>query len=110
MIGSANSTFLVGADIDVSKRAETFTFPSFPSLVVTRMTPLAPREPYNAEPVASFIIEKLAISSGCRRARSVLDISTLSIKINGSFLDSAPKEVIPRTKNCALSCPGSPLR
>ena len=47
------------------------------------MTPFAPRAPYKAVAVASFMIEKLAISSGWRRARSEEDISTPSIRISG---------------------------
>ena len=48
------------------------------------------------------------MSSGCRRARSVLVSSILSIRIRGLVL--APNVVIPRTKKSALSWPGSPLR
>ena len=66
-------------------RNSIFALPSFPSLVVTRITPFAPRAPYNAVAVASFIIEKLAISSGCKRDRSEDEISSPSIKIRGLF-------------------------
>ena len=98
---------LVGAEIAFSKRAKTLTGPSTPRLVVTRMTPFAPRAPYRAVAVASFITEKLAMSSGWRRARSVAESSMLSIRMSGVVFPS--KVATPRMKKSVLSCPGSPL-
>ncbi len=83
-------------------------FPSLPSFVVTSITPFAPRAPYKAVAAASFIIEKLAISSTCSRAKSEDDISTPSIRISGPL--AYVNEVTPRTKKLASSEPGSPLR
>src|SRR3546814_10032878 len=71
VIGSASSTFCVGAEIEFSKRKLTFAGPSLPSLVVTRITPFAPRAPYNAVAVAFLMLEKLAMSTGWSRERSV---------------------------------------
>src|SRR5690606_40200141 len=68
--------------------------------------PLAPRAPYSTVAEASFRMLKDSISSGWRRARlSVVD-SKPSIKISGEAW--YPNVVTPRTKNCALSAPGSP--
>ena len=75
---------------------------------MTKITPLAPRAPYNDVAVASFMIEKVAILSGSKRARSEVVISNPSSKIKGLFL--YPKVVTPRIKNSALSAPGSPER
>ncbi|KAF5030679.1 hypothetical protein DSECCO2_635670 [anaerobic digester metagenome] len=62
-MGSANSTIFVGEETDVSYLIATCVFPSFPSLVETNITPFAPLAPYKAVAVASFMIEKLAMSS-----------------------------------------------
>ena len=104
---SANLKLRVLEEIEVSTRASNLAFSALPNFVVTKITPLAPRAPYTAVAVASFNTEKALISSGCKRAKSVELDSTPSIKINGSTLP-APNEPTPRTKNCALSCPGSP--
>jgi hypothetical protein len=81
--------------------------PSFPTFVVTKITPFAPLAPYKDVAVASFIIEKLAMSSGCNRAKSVEVVSIPSIRINGDL--AYPKVLTPLIKNSALSLPGSPL-
>ena len=85
---------------------DTFAFPLTPSLVVTRITPFAPLDPYREVAVASFMIEKLAILSGSILAKSFVLTSKPSININGLFL--YPKVVTPLMKNSALSWPGSP--
>ena len=85
-----------------SNLAKTFTGPSAPRFVVTRMTPLAPRAPYNAVAVASFMTEKLAMSSGWRRARSVAVNSILSMRMRGVVFPS--KVATPRMKKSVLSC------
>ena len=71
------------------------------------MTPLAPLAPNKDVAVASFIIEKLAISSGWSLAKSVDVVSIPSINISGDL--AYPKVLTPRIKNSALSRPGSPL-
>ena len=96
-------------EVEISARTESRTLSSTPRLVVTRITPFAPRAPYRAAALASFITEKLPMSSTLRRARSEELISIPSIRINGSFLP-APNEVTPRMKNSASSSPGSPER
>ena len=101
--GPAILTLFVGLEKEFSIRALTDTLPSLPSFVVTAITPFAPRAPYKAVAVASFIIVKLAISSVFNRAKSSVLSSIPSIKINGSFFASAPKVVIPRIKKLALS-------
>ena len=83
------------------------TSPSIPSFVVTKITPLAPLAPYKAVAVASFIIEKLDISSGCNLARSREVVSIPSINISGDL--AYPKVLTPLMKNSELSRPGSPL-
>ncbi len=107
--GSAMSTFFVGDEKEFSILALNLTLPSRPSLVVTKITPLAPLAPYSDVAVASFITEKLAISSVFNLARSSVPNSIPSINISGSFFASAPNVVIPRMKKLALSCPGSPV-
>ena len=82
--------------------------PACPSFVFTRITPLAPRDPYKAVAVASFMIEKLSMSSGCKRDRSAVLTSILSINIKGDL--AYPNEVTPRTKKFESSTPGSPVR
>jgi len=71
------------------------------------ITPLAPLDPYKAADVASFNTENEAMLSGSTRAKSFALTSNPSIRIRG--LLAYPKVVTPRTKNCALSAPGSPL-
>ena len=107
MIGSAVSIVRTGVETEFSILMLTVALPSLPSLVVTRITPFAPRAPYNAVAVASFIMEKLAMSSTFRRARSAVVSSTLSIRMRG--LAAYPNVVTPRMKKLASSFPGSPL-
>src|SRR5690606_37484119 len=78
--------------------------PAFPLFVVIMMTPLAPRDPYNAVVEASFSTEMDSISSGL-----MLGIApskgTPSITINAVFdADTEPK---PRSLNDGSS-PGAP--
>ncbi len=47
----------VGAEMEFSRRREILAF-LLPCLVVTNITPLAPRAPYNAVAVASFMMEE----------------------------------------------------
>ena len=75
-----------------------------PRFVVISTIPLAPRTPYNAVAVASFRIEKEAISS--TSTRSILR-STPSTSTKG--LLPAPKVLIPRIQKSAPA-PGSPER
>ena len=56
--------------------------------------------------VASFIIEKEAILSGSKRAKSEVVICRPSNRIKGLLLK--PKVVTPLIKKAALSAPGSP--
>jgi len=77
-------------------------------LVVTIITPLAPREPYRAVAVASLRIEKLSIISGSSAFRSPLDAFTPSMTMSGEVM---PLNVeIPRIQKSAPSAPGSPER
>ena len=78
-------TSLAAAEYAFSYLIFNLTLPCFPSFVVTIITPLAPLAPYNAVAVASFIIEKLAISSGCSLPRSVDVVSIPSIRIRGDL-------------------------
>ena len=66
--------------------------------------PFAPRTPYRAVAVASFRMEKVAMSS--TSTRSMLR-STPSTSTSG--VEFAPKVFTPRIQNSALS-PGSPER
>ena len=68
-----------------------------PDLVVTIITPLAPRIPYIAVAVASFRIENPSMTSGSRAFKSVV-------------VDSIPSIETPRIQKLAPSAPGSPLR
>ena len=107
VIGSAILNDLVAAEYDFSYLILIFTTPSLPSLVVTNITPLAPLAPNKEVAVASFMTEKLEISSGCSLAKSVEVVSIPSIKISGDL--AYPKVLTPLIKNSALSRPGSPL-
>ena len=79
---------------------DTEAFPVLPRLVVTRITPLAPRTPNTAVADASFRIEMSSISLGssCPNERSTPSTST-----RGSALFSEP---VPRTRITGSSAPG----
>ena len=72
------------------------------------MTPFAPRLPYIEVAVASFSTEKPSMSSGWMFASSVLEDSMPLIRMRGDERP-VPNDPTPRTKNSALSAPGSPL-
>lgn len=79
----------------LSKRISTDIFSeSCPCLVVTMITPLAPREPYRDVAVASFSTENDAIDSGGILFIIVALISTPSSMISGEVFE--PKVDIPR--------------
>ena len=80
-----------------------------PDLVVTIITPLAPRIQYIAVAVASFRIENPSITSGSRAFKSVVVDSMPSIMISGEVL-ALPSVETPRIQKLAPSAPGSPLR
>ncbi len=89
--------------------------PSLPDLVVTRITPLAARDPYTAAAAASFNIVMLSISFGLimamgllvftRSASSPLIMATPSTTYNG--LLPALIELVPRIRMLVLE-PGCP--
>ncbi|MPM40376.1 hypothetical protein SDC9_87016 [bioreactor metagenome] len=81
-----------------------FASPSAPRLVVTKITPLAPRTPKTAVADASFNTVTLSISLGsiCVNGRS-----TPSTNING-VESSSERLPIPRINICASSAPGRP--
>ena len=87
-MGSASSTKEELAELDNSVLTLTLNFSATPSLVVTNITPFAPRAPYNAAELASFITEKEAISSGFILARSeeFISIPSISIDMAGAIL------------------------
>ncbi|MNI13416.1 hypothetical protein D3C81_1152050 [compost metagenome] len=100
---------VVGEVNDVSNRPLIIGLSrSRPDLVVTIITPLAPRVPYNAVAVASFKMEKLSITSGSNTFKSVADACTPSITINGEVIPL--KVEIPLIQKSAPSAPGSPER
>ena len=82
--------------------AETVTdaLPGAPRLVVTRMTPLAPRTPNTAVAEASFRIEMswISLGSSCPNERSTPSTSTSGF---ASF-----NEPVPRTRMTGSSAPG----
>jgi len=96
VIGSTTSISFVGRLTTTSYRAVVYTLPSSPFLVVTRITPFAPRAPYMAVADASFSTLNDSMSSTTKRESSSLEDSTPSIKISGSELALDWKEVIPR--------------
>src|SRR3954471_15205415 len=102
VILSVSLKFWVLPETEFSNRPDKEVVPAEPALVVMTKTPLAPLAPYTAAAVASFNTEKVAISSGCKRARSVFDDSMPSININGSTLPE-PNDPKPRIKKEALS-------
>ena len=75
-----------------------------PDLVVTIITPLAPRVPYIAVAVASFRIEKLSIISGSRLFKSLELTCTPSRIISGSVTPFMVET--PRIQKLAPSAPG----
>ena len=82
--------------------AVTEALPVVPRLVVTRMTPFAPRTPKTAVAEASFRTEMLSISFGsnCEKERS-----TPSTRTSGSALFRDPT---PRMRMTGSSAPGIP--
>ena len=72
-------------------------------LVVTRITPFAPREPYTAVAEASFNTSIEAMSEGLRFCKE----PPINPSITTSGPVSAVIELIPRTR-IVLSCDGSP--
>ena len=82
--------------------AVTDALPTEPRLVVTRMTPFAPRTPNTAVADASFRTEMLSISfaSSCEKERS-----TPSTRTSGSALFRDPT---PRMRITGSSAPGIP--
>src|SRR5690606_27742084 len=69
--GSDNSIYLVVITMEISQIKEILAFPSLPHFVCNIHTPFAPRAPYKSVAVASFMNEKLVISTGLSWAKSV---------------------------------------
>src|SRR5690606_36697177 len=93
----------VGECIPVSNWYSNEAVPSLACLVVTRITPLAAREPYMDAEAASLRTVTFSISLGAKLDK---DPSTPSISINGE--EDGSNEPRPLILNAGLSRPGWP--